>query len=250
MKYSFPAGMRPASLEERKQFYEREFRWRKAKRWIRSFVKVDTGRHSGIVKEGKPELIMLRPERDLRERLLHYLPEDVYYDRNTYRSLNACLHCKTFFGKIKNRYCWWVCPNAIGQELAFDVDPENASPDIRGSIYSFTEEEFEVARKTTIELVEWLKERFGTVVPVYSGRGFHVVVKGQDGLGLEERQALIDELPERLREMIDPWVTRGNIRLLRLPYSLHGLVSRVVTPLKKQDLEKTDLLTRFKPEYL
>ena len=31
---------------------------------------------------------------------------------------------------------------------------------------------------------------------------------------------------------IDPWVSRGFIRLIRMPYSLNGLVSRVVKPVQ------------------
>ncbi len=253
-RHRFPAGLRPSTLEERKLFYEEEFNEKKAREWIRSFVKVDTGRDSGIVKPGlKPELIMLKPWRNLRERLLYYLPEDVYYDRNSYSSLNLCLHCNIFFGKIGDKYCWWVCRNAISQELAFDVDPENINlSKSRPSIYSFTEEEFNEARLITIELIEWLGQYFRHIFPIFSGRGFHVVVKDEHAvrLSMKEREALIEALPERIRKAIDPWVTRGNIRLLRLPYSLHGLVSRICMPLSKRDLEKEDLLHRFKPKFL
>jgi DNA primase catalytic subunit len=35
---------------------------------------------------------------------------------------------------------------------------------------------------------------------------------------------------------IDEWVTSGDMRLIRLPYSLHGLVSRVVIPLDFNEL--------------
>ncbi len=250
----FPAGMRPATLEEREEFYRREFREEKAKRWIKSFVKVDTGRHSGIVKPGiKAELITLRPWRNLRERLLYYLPEDVYYDRNLYASLNLCTNCRIFFGIWKKRYCWWKCPNLIGQELAFDIDPENVNlKRKRDSIYSFTEEEFQEARRRALKLYDFLEERFKKIKIIYSGRGFHIVVQDREAfeMSMEERERLIEKLPVDLQEVIDPWVTRGNIRLLRLPYSLHGLVSRVVMPVKKKDMEREDLLHRFKPSFL
>ena len=250
----FPAGMRPATLEERRIFYTEEFDEKRAKRWVRSFVKVDTGRHSGIVKPGmKPKLLMLKPWKELRERVLHYLPEDVYYDRNRYRSLNLCANCRIFFRKWRGAYCWWKCPNFTGQELAFDVDPENVNLGRkRDSIYSFTEEEFEETRLRAIELYEWLRERFRKVIAVYSGRGFHLVVQDREAelLSMKEREKLVERLPPKLQEIVDPWVTRGNIRLLRLPYTLHGLVSRVVTPLKRKDMERDDLLYRFKPKFL
>jgi len=41
---------------------------------------------------------------------------------------------------------------------------------------------------------------------------------------------------------IDAWVTTGEMRLIRLPYSLNGISSRIVTP-----LDKTKLLT-FNPQ--
>jgi DNA primase catalytic subunit len=39
---------------------------------------------------------------------------------------------------------------------------------------------------------------------------------------------------------IDEWVTIGEMRLIRLPFSLNGLVSRVVTPLLKSEVERFD----------
>jgi len=41
---------------------------------------------------------------------------------------------------------------------------------------------------------------------------------------------------------IDEWVTTGGMRLIRLPYSLHGMVSRVVVPLTIGQLERFDPL--------
>ena len=37
---------------------------------------------------------------------------------------------------------------------------------------------------------------------------------------------------------IDEWVSRGRIRLIRLPYTLNALVSRVVVPLKANEIKK------------
>ena len=39
---------------------------------------------------------------------------------------------------------------------------------------------------------------------------------------------------------IDEWVTLGEMRLIRLPFSLHGLVSRIVLPLEKSEVERFD----------
>jgi DNA primase catalytic subunit len=37
---------------------------------------------------------------------------------------------------------------------------------------------------------------------------------------------------------IDTWVTEGEMRLIRLPYSLHGMVSRIAIPLDKKEIER------------
>ena len=252
----FPAGMRPASLEERQEFYESEFNARKAAKWVKSFVAIDTGRNSGIIKPGLESVfLILKPfgPAELSEKMLQYLPEDVYYDRNIYKDPWKCMDCPYRFSRIKAKFCWWVCPfdNFVGQELAFDIDPENMSPVERDSVYSFTKKEFEAARLATMELLEYTKQFSFKPEVIYSGRGFHITVKNK-GLDwtLEKRQEFLNALPEKFQIPIDPWVTRGNIRFLRLPFSLHGLVSRVVTPIKPSDLESTDLLDRFKPMYL
>jgi len=39
---------------------------------------------------------------------------------------------------------------------------------------------------------------------------------------------------------IDAWVTTGEMPLIRLPYSLHGMVSRIVLPLEKKEMAKFD----------
>ena len=51
---------------------------------------------------------------------------------------------------------------------------------------------------------------------------------------------------------IDEWVTSGESRLIRLPFSLNGLVSRIVLPLKKDELESFDALhdKRCLPRFL
>jgi DNA primase catalytic subunit len=66
----------------------------------------------------------------------------------------------------------------------------------------------------------------------YSGRGFHVKVpdKKASKLNFKERAELAKKFS---KYPIDPWVSRGYIRLMRLPYSLNGLVSRIVVPLGK-----------------
>ncbi len=51
---------------------------------------------------------------------------------------------------------------------------------------------------------------------------------------------------------MDEWVPSGGMRLIRLPYSLNGLVSRTVIPLAKNELGIFDPITdeRTIPRFL
>ncbi len=51
---------------------------------------------------------------------------------------------------------------------------------------------------------------------------------------------------------IDPWVTDGEARLARVPYSLNGLVSRVCHPIDVEKIKKVDFwrTAPFVPKFL
>jgi DNA primase catalytic subunit len=174
---------------------------------------------------------------EVREYIVQYLPEGVYYDRNLYADLKKCHPCKK-----ERKKCRW-CNNLTGQELAFDIDPENVSCPYHGDLgrkmksgpgLGFCMYEFNVVRRQTLKLYEELSERFTKMKVVYSGRGFHIHIFDEDAtrMDFEERK----KLAEGLDYAIDEWVTSGEMRLIRLPYSLHGMVSRICSPL---DIEKT-----------
>ncbi|MCL4429416.1 MAG: hypothetical protein M1167_01570 [Chloroflexi bacterium] len=67
----------------------------------------------------------------------------------------------------------------------------------------------------------------------------------------QERLGLAQEV-KQAGFHIDEWVTSGEYRLIRLPYSLNGLVSRIVLPLKKEELESFDAVhdSRCRPKFL
>lgn len=52
--------------------------------------------------------------------------------------------------------------------------------------------------------------------------------------------------------VMDEWVAAGGMRLIRLPHSLNGLVSRIAVPLKRGELEVFNPLTeeRCVPRFL
>lgn len=79
---------------------------------------------------------------------------------------------------------------------------------------------------------------------MYSGRGFHIHVFDKEAYLLSIKQRT--EIAERTKAegfAIDTWVTSGEMRLIRLPYSLHGMVSRLVLPLEKNEVKQFNPIT-------
>ncbi len=252
VRYSLPAGMRYATLAERQSFYREEFDTQKAAQWLKPVqgkVKfaVIMGRHTQIFlekyKEDALTTIIIDDYsslEDVRGQVLEFLPEAVYYDRTVYGLNNE----------------------KLGQELAFDLDPENVVCPIHGSLkdkmkrqqgLSFCELELDIVKREAVDLIEKLETRFSKVKAVYSGRGFHIHVFDQEAYQLSQSQRL--EIAHEVKHAgfhIDEWVTSGEMRLIRLPYSLNGLVSRIVLPLTKQELEAFNPITdeRCKPKFL
>ena len=239
-KYYLPEGMRVATLEERREFYSREFDLGRVAGWFGNqavgtkFAAV-MGRHTGVFlkeyREDADTTILLEEHKSLAEvktQVLRFLPESLYYDRNVYDE--------------KDR--------KIGQQLAFDLDPENMKCPIHGDLakkmrlgqgLSFCKLELDMVKQQAIGLYEHLETEFSTLKLVYSGRGFHIHVLDKDNYSLDEKKRR--EIAHSVKSRgfaIDEWVTIGEMRLIRLPFSLNGLVSRIVTPLPKSEVERFD----------
>lgn len=229
-KYFMPEGMRYSTLEERRQFYTAEFNLPKVAGWLKEHkgkVKfaVIIGRHTKIYPEKYREdaetTIIIDEYKDLsdvRGQIVEFLPEAAYYDRNVYGANDR----KT------------------AQELAFDLDPENITCPIHGSLadkmkrhqgLSFCSLELSMVKEQALRLYEFLENQFSTMKIVYSGRGFHIHVFDAEAYALNAKKRV--QVAREVKEKgfaIDEWVTAGEMRLIRLPYSLNGLVSRVVLP--------------------
>ena len=247
-KYELPDDLGPASLGDRRRFYQESMDFRSAAKWMarpkggRVYALI-LGRHSGIYPRRFRHLKNVplivddaRGVEDLRPYLLKYLPEGVYYDRNVYTSLDAARKARLDYARA------WRSPLFQGQELAFDLDPENLDCPIHGDIeakmrrhqgLSFCDWEFEEVRRQAVALFDELSEQWTRLRVVYSGRGFHVHVFDDDAFRLTRRQRIRMATRFAQRYAIDEWVTSGEMRLIRLPYSLHGMVSRIVTPLPR-----------------
>jgi DNA primase catalytic subunit len=250
--YLMPKGMRLATLKERKEFYQKEFDLRKVADWLKDRedkirFAVIIGRHTKIYPEKYLQdlgtTIIIDDYQDLedvRRQIEEFIPEAVYYDRNIYDEEN----------------------NSKGQELAFDLDPENITCPIHGTLadkmkrgqgLGFCSLELDMAKKQTLDLYEDLEKQFSNLRIVYSGRGFHIHVfdRFSNVLSSEDRKEMADKIKAKGFE-IDAWVTEGEMHLIRLPFSLHGMVSRIVTPLEKKEVEKFDPIkdARCLPSFL
>lgn len=244
-----------SSLKERKEFYKKEFNLKKVASWLKKllykpqFFVIDPGSETRIIKYKNKlkKLIFFKPNlslKDLRKKLIKHLPEDVYYDRNIYKNPYECLKNFNFQNAPYSK-------NFLGQELAFDVDPENIiCPNCgKKQFPKFCKVCSELAVQNAYKLYRELKKQFKNVKMVFSGRGCHVHVLDKKAyrLTLKER----DKLNRRfLQYGIDPWVSYGKVRLIRLPYSLNSLSSRIVTPLKTKEIKKFSINEkRFLPGF-
>lgn len=250
--YQLPRGMRYSTLEERRLFYEDEFDLSNVEKWFGTRLKniifaVIIGRHTGIFPpeyaEDASTTILINEYNDLNDvkrQIIEFTPESVYYDRNVYDENS----------KVQ------------GQELAFDIDPENLTCPVHGTLedkmkrrqgLSFCETEFKMAKEEAVRLFEKLSSFFSEMKIVYSGRGFHIHVFDRDTYGWDYQKRY--KLAKKLKKngfLIDEWVTSGSMRLIRLPYSLHSMVSRTVIPLKVEELERFDPIhdERCLPKFL
>jgi DNA primase catalytic subunit len=118
---------------------------------------------------------------------------------------------------------------------------------------SFCTIELQMVKEQAINLHEYLEKQFSELRVVYSGRGFHIHVFDPEAYALSDKKRR--ELAHTVKERgfgIDEWVTAGEMRLIRLPYSLHGLVSRIVVPVEKSELEQFNPISDAKciPKFL
>ncbi|MDN5358325.1 MAG: hypothetical protein PWP76_168 [Candidatus Diapherotrites archaeon] len=240
--------MPPPTLEERRVFY-RSFDARNAFSWARTisatpvfainpgwYTRIATDRMLSLVRQGY-RMVYLRNVRNpkaLRAKLLKYLPEGVYYWRNVVSDPEYCYGCPLKF--FRRRNLCERCPNYLGQELMFDVDPERVTGKRRDEVGP---EEFPAVKDAVIRLYDALAEEFSRLRIVFSGRGFHIHVRDEDTFlyTIEERV----ELARRYASYgVDVPVTAGGVSLARLPYTLNGISGLVVLPVSRKKLEEFD----------
>jgi len=164
-----------STLKQREYFYGNKFDIKKLKQSLPikpQFFVIDPGTETGIIKNRKNlnRLLILKPDisyEELKEKLAEFLPEDVYYDRNIYKNPEKCLGDFDFRESFSSS-------NFLGQELAFDIDPENIIHS--NSLWAFDRKLIIKSSEITLSFHEELKSYFRDIMIVYSGRGFHLHV--------------------------------------------------------------------------
>ncbi len=248
--------MRTASIQERYEFYRREFQTNLVREWFRGWTKpivfaVVIGRHTKIFparyRWDRDRTILIDEYdklQDLRRYCIEFKPESVYYDRNVYKNWDEARLGPGKIGELGKSF---------GQQLAFDIDPENFECPIHGTLeekmsrrqgLSFCRLELQLAQEQALSLVDELSHSFKELRIVYSGRGFHVHILDEETFFWtpKRRFKLAKSLAHR-GYLMDEWVAGGGIRLIRLPHSLNGLVSRVARPLDRAKVHSFDAVT-------
>ncbi|MDY6765826.1 MAG: DNA primase small subunit domain-containing protein [Candidatus Nanohaloarchaea archaeon] len=253
MQFNFPGELRPATVEERREFYRSAFpRDEVAQRMDRwdKFVPVidvgaDTTRYRPRFKQYKGKLVRITDfdgVEDLATKIVDYAPEDLYYVTTIEKA-----------DRVETN------PE---RELVFDIDPEDVDCedcrrrkqhlDDTAAAYTFCEDCFAAAATATRQLHAFLENHFSQLDLVYSGRGFHIHVGDGEAFQMdrEDRRRLAGKVAKEFP--IDTQVTAGEKDLIRMPGSLHGLVSKVVTPIEPGVLTSPDhILTSVGvPEFL
>jgi len=234
------AVFRFSTLAERQEFYEREFSIKKVKAWFKKnkmpfpqLCAIDAGGDTGIILDKKLKGKMLYFKfSELNNKIKKYIPEDVYYDRNYYKRPDKILKTLNF-----NQHAFDA---HFAQELVFDIDVDNMHKKV-------STKNLKKAYSIVLELKKELRKdtKFKNLKVVYSGRGFHIHVLDKRAyyLTIPERELLNKKFSYY---PIDPWVSRGFIRLIRIPYTLNSLVSRVVTPIdERKGFQPKETLPKF-----
>lgn len=125
----------------------------------------------------------------------------------------------------------------------FDADPAG---------YPYAFEDIDRAIEYGFEVQDAFRDRLDTTdtMVVYSGQGCHVYLYDPDKMyrySERNRRFIANWLTSDLGIPIDEPVTTDESRVIRLPYSLHAGVSRIVTPIYDANFDYREKAT---PEFL
>ena len=117
--------------------------------------------------------------------------------------------------------------------------------------YPYAFEDIEQALKYGFTVQEIFEDEFAAseTMVIYSGQGCHIYLldtNREHHYDEQSREVINDLLLEEYEIPIDPVVTADRRRVMRLPYSLHADVSRVVQPINSSDFNfRTEAVPSF-----
>jgi len=118
--------------------------------------------------------------------------------------------------------------------------------------YPYRFEDIDQTLEYGFEVQDYFRDHLGTNATqvVYSGQGCHIYLHDTDRMydySETNRNLIAKTLINRLNIPIDKPVTTDESRVIRLPYSLHAGVSRVVTPIYDANF---DYQKKAQPDFL
>lgn len=138
--------------------------------------------------------------------------------------------------------------DSVGTDQLGDAGVLDSAPDG----YPYTFRDIEQALEYGFTVKEIFEDDFAAdeTMVVYSGQGCHVYLLDTDckhRYDEQSREVINDLLLEEYEIPIDPVVTADRRRVMRLPYSLHADISRIVQPI---DSPEFDFRTEAIPDVL
>jgi DNA primase catalytic subunit len=121
--------------------------------------------------------------------------------------------------------------NAILSDSTVTDDPPRSTDNIE---YAYTYDDIQQAIAYAHDLKHWVANNLGcsNAEVFYSGQGAHLYILDDEPCyhyHMQSRRALTEYITDKLGIPIDVAVTYTDKRVLRVPYSLHAGVSRLVT---------------------
>lgn len=179
-------------------------------------------------------------------------PDAVYYALDHWERpwmLAVDIDAKDIAAQRATRETGLVEPGDLDEtELLQEAGILDSAPE--GYPYAFAD--IEQALKYGFTVQEIFEDDFAAeeTMVVYSGQGCHVYLLDTDRehrYDEQSREVINDLLLDEYEIPIDPVVTADRRRVMRLPYSLHADVSRVVSPI---DSPAFDFRTEATPDFL
>jgi len=179
------------------------------------------------------------------------VPEAVYYATD-FRDRNWLLTVDIDAKDVALQWAEQAIDKDTSQLTDDEIKAEAGVLDADPAGYPYRFKDIDHTLEYGFEVQEYYRDHLGTndTQVVYSGQGCHIYLHDPEKMydySETNRNLIADTLIDRLNIPIDKPVTTDESRVIRLPYSLHSGVSRVVTPIYEANF---DYREKAKPDFL